>query len=456
VTSGVCRQEREAPNSPSSRRSADEKHEDAKQTWRERHMQEFGHQIVVGPDAVIFREEDAGDSAFVIERGTVEVSINRNGRKVVLGRRRAGEVFGEMSIIDDRPRTATVTTVEPCRLVKITRDQIRNRIKQTDPILRMYLGVILDRFRETLRGLQEIELGELTGRPAESDSAPTLERPSNDYDYAIKEIKLEEELSEALRHNDFELHFQPIVDLRRKRLVGFESLIRWRHRQRGLVCPKDFLATAEASGLIVPIGSWVFKRSCEFLRRLGARAPAADGAEHLFVSVNISAQDFSQTGFVEDVMRVVKQTGVSPRDIKLEVTETTLISQPDLVAEALQRLRDAGFSIAIDDFGTGFSSLSYLHRYPFDTLKIDRSFVQNLHNNPKNNGIVASIAALANHLELAVVAEGIETLEQERTLRELNCAFAQGYLYSRPVPEAEIDHLLEFWRGGRRPLTLIA
>ncbi len=408
-------------------------------------MQEVGHQISVGPDTTIFREEDLCDGAYIIERGSVEVSVTRNGRKVVLGKRSAGEVFGEMSIIDDRPRTATVTTLEPCELIRITREQIRNRIDQTDPILRMYLGVILERFRATLKGLQAIDLGELA-TPIE-DSVSTHGVESVSYESAINEIKLERELGYALRDGDFELQFQPIIDLQSRVLVGFESLIRWRHKEHGLILPSEFLPTAEASGLIVPIGSWVFRRSCEFLRRLNLQFPAQDGERSLFMSINISARSFNNPDFVDEIVAAVEETGVSSSDIKLEITETTLFSQPDLVAAALNALKDAGFSIAIDDFGTGYSSLSYLHKYPFDTLKIDRSFVQNLNNNPKNNDIIASIAALADHLNLLVVAEGIETKEQERQVSALNCAFAQGFLYSMPISESEVMQWIKRYRA---------
>ncbi len=398
-------------------------------------MQQIGSQVSVGPNETIFHEEDSCDSAYVIEYGTVEVSVIRRGRKIVLGHRGAGEVFGEMAIIDEHRRSATITTLEPCRLIRITREQLHNRINQADPILRMYLGIILERFRATLKGLQAIELGHGSDSTRFGSMQDGLGIASNDYKYAINEIKLEEELNDALHHDDFTLHYQPIIDLRTKRLVGFESLLRWHHAERGLLLPADFLATAEASGLIVPIGAQVFRSACGFLGRLSAIYPTPPGAEELFVSINISARDFTNPRFVDDVVRMTRDAGVSPTQVKLEVTETTLVSHPAAVAEALTQLSDRGYSIAIDDFGTGYSSLSYLHQFPFDTLKIDRGFVKNLSSCEKNDKIVASIANLANHLDLAVVAEGVETRAQERAILDLDCPFAQGYLYARPMPE---------------------
>lgn len=411
-------------------------------------MRQLGSQVSVGPNETIFHEEDICDSAYVIEQGTVEVSVIRRGRKIVLGRRGVGEVFGEMAIIDERRRSATITTLEPCRLIRVTREQLHNRINQADPVLRMYLGIILERFRTTLKGLQTIELGNSSDAPQFGAMEDGLGMASNDYKYAINEIKLEEELNDALHHDDFALHYQPIIDLRTKRLVGFESLLRWQHAERGLLLPGDFLATAEASGLIVPIGARVFRNACGFLGRLAALYPAPPGVEELFVSINISARDFTNPHFVDDVGRMTRDAGVSPSQVKLEVTETTLVSQPEVVAEALTQLSDRGHSIAIDDFGTGYSSLSYLHKFPFDTLKIDRGFVQNLSSSDKNDKIVASIATLANHLNLAVVAEGVETRAQERTIVDLDCTFAQGYLYAHPMPEITAAAFAANWGNG--------
>lgn len=403
-------------------------------------MRDAEHPIRVGPDTIIFREGDPAGGAYLIEHGAVEVSVTRNGQKVILGRRGAGEVFGEMSIIDDRPRTATITTLEPCQFVRITRDQIHNRIGQTDPILRMYLGVVLERFRETLKGLRSVDTESLG-----TAAASTAEERAIDpvlYSAALNEIKLEQALSHALRESHFELHFQPMIDLPSRKLVGFESLIRWWHKERGLLLPARFLPTAEASGLIVPIGLWAFRRSCEFLRRVQSEFPAGRGADRLFVSVNLSARSFNDPQLLQNIAAVIEQTGVSPSDVKLEITETTIFAEPNAALDTMRHLTAMGFSIAIDDFGTGYSSLSYLHKYPFDILKIDRSFVQNVHNNPKNDDLLASITVLANRLELAVVAEGIETKEQEQRISALNCGYAQGYFYAKPAPEAEIIQLL--------------
>jgi EAL domain-containing protein (putative c-di-GMP-specific phosphodiesterase class I) len=164
--------------------------------------------------------------------------------------------------------------------------------------------------------------------------------------------------------------------------------------------------------------------------------------------VNISARDFNNPRFVDDIERMTYEAGVDAHRMKLEVTETTLVDQPEVAAQALTRLRDGGYSLAIDDFGTGYSSLSYLHKFPFDTLKIDRGFVKRMNTCQKSDEIVGSIAALANHLSLAVVAEGVETEEQEKAITDLDCAYAQGYLYARPMPEPEAIAFAKNWGEG--------
>jgi EAL domain-containing protein (putative c-di-GMP-specific phosphodiesterase class I)/CRP-like cAMP-binding protein len=396
----------------------------------------FESNLVVEPGTVIFREGERGSCAYVIERGRVEISVERSGQKIVLGHRGPGEVFGEMAVIDDKPRSATVRAVEPCDLLMVTREQLTNRIEQTDPVLRMCLTVILERFRSTLLCLQVID-----------HEAPGVVMPSNQpssdpidgavYDHAIREIKLEQDLRDALRQEQFELHYQPIVDLAGGGLAGFEALIRWRHRQRGWVPPMVFIPTAEASGLIVPIGQWTLRHACGALQRIVGAAP--DRAPP-FVSVNLSGRDFYDGGFVVQVERALDETGIDPGRVKLEITETILMAQPETAAAALLACRSMGVSIAIDDFGTGYSSLSYLHQFPIDTLKIDRNFVSSMHASEQHHQIVRSIVHLAKELGIKIIAEGIERAEQAALLRQLGCDFGQGFLFARPLAErAAID-----------------
>jgi EAL domain-containing protein (putative c-di-GMP-specific phosphodiesterase class I) len=317
----------------------------------------------------------------------------------------------------------------------------------------MYLQVILSRFRETMDGLQDLAVADSVGKPPKRQWRTDDALLSTDYETALHEIRMEEEISRALHRDEFALFLQPIIDLGNKTIVGFESLIRWQHQERGLLAPGEFLGTAEASGLIVPMGSWIFRRSCEFLGMIN-RALRKSGSAPLFISVNVSAGEIASPYFADAVTKIVQDAGVSASEIKLEVTETALIQDHATAAQALQQLKDAGFSIVLDDFGTGYSSLSYLHEFPFDTLKIDRRFVQHVHQAPKNKAILASIASLAEHLDLSVVAEGIETSFQEKIIRDLKCGYGQGFLYARPMSEAmALDFLRQREHAAHRELT---
>jgi EAL domain-containing protein (putative c-di-GMP-specific phosphodiesterase class I) len=390
--------------------------------------------LLVEQGTVIFEEGERGFCAYMIERGRVEISVERSGQKIVLADRGQGEVFGEMAIIDDKPRSATVTALEPCDLLLITREQLTNRIQQTDPVLRMCLSVILERFRATLLRLQLIHHDELPPLGPEA----TDKAPASFHDHAIREIMLERELHRALRQEEFELHYQPIVRLPDGALAGFEALIRWRHEERGLIPPTVFIPTAEASGLIVPIGQWVFRRACLALTELSACGfPATGQSPPLFMSVNSSVRDFSDSTFLPEIRKALAESGVAPAAIKLEITESLLMNEPEVAAASLRACSGLGMRIAIDDFGTGYSSLSYLHKFPIDTIKIDRSFISNMHECEQSAQIVASIVHLANCLGIDVVAEGIEGREQVSRLQDLGCQFGQGYLFAKPLPLAE-------------------
>lgn len=391
--------------------------------------------ILVDEGSVIFREGERGYSAFLIERGEVEISVQRNGLDVKLASRGPGEVFGEMAIIDDQPRSATVTAVRPCQLLMITRDQLVNRIEQTDPVLRMCLRVILQRFRSTLLRLQVMDHDELP--PAYEDVLDEhVGTPL--HEEAVREIKLEEELRQAIRQEDFSLNYQPIVDISTSQAVGFEALLRWHHKHRGLIAPDVFIPTAEASGLIVPIGHWAFEQACNALGRLdGTTSTSRASDQQLFMSINLSARDFSHPGCIERIRDVLAHSRVEPKRIKLEITESLLMHQPETAAAALRQLKAMGLSIAIDDFGTGYSSLAYLHKFPIDTLKIDRSFIKGLNDQSENFEIVSSIVHMAQRLGMDVIAEGIEMPYQVKILEDLGCKLGQGYLYAKPAAETE-------------------
>jgi len=264
---------------------------------------------------------------------------------------------------------------------------------------------------------------------------------------ALERLELEADLRRALRRGEFEVYYQPKVDLATGRLAGLEALVRWRHPVRGVVGPGAFIPVAEETGLIQPLGQWVLEEACRQARRWGE---AAGGGPAVVVSVNLSARQFAQPTLVEDVARALEAGGADPRQVQLEITEGVAMGNAEATVEILRRLKGLGVGLAIDDFGTGYSSLAYLKRFPVDALKIDRAFVTGLRRETADSSIVGAVVGLGRALRLTVVAEGVETAEEAAQLCELGCALGQGYHFARPLPRAQVDALLrsEGARGG--------
>jgi EAL domain-containing protein (putative c-di-GMP-specific phosphodiesterase class I) len=385
---------------------------------------------------VIFHEGDVGDCAYIVESGRIEIAVSRDGAERCLAEIGAGGLFGEMAIIDGRPRTATARALEPTRLFVVTDGQLRRRMDNTDPVVRVCLEIVLGRFRETL--------SRLTAADAAQPAAPANREA--DMSGALAEMRLERDLERALHDGQLSLYFQPIVTLATGAIAGFEALMRWHHPTRGLVPPDEFIPAAEHSGLIVPMTEWAFRTACAALPLLDAATGghARDGAA-AFMTVNVSGRNLADDGLVDMVRSVLAETGADPRRLKLEVTESMLMDRPEQAAAALAACRAEGLGVAIDDFGTGYSSLSYLASLPVTCLKIDRSFVHTMQRDAASRTIVRTIAQLGRELDLPIVGEGVERKEEASMLNDIGCAWGQGYLYSRPVPEDETIRLLRGW-----------
>jgi diguanylate cyclase (GGDEF)-like protein len=246
-------------------------------------------------------------------------------------------------------------------------------------------------------------------------------------------VALEYDLRKALPAGQFELHYQPLVNLADNSISGFEALLRWRHPDKGLIPPGMFVPLAEEIGLIVPIGAWVVREAC---------ATAAQWPGTAKVSVNISSAQFCDTALVETVLGALNDSGLAPDRLELEITETNLLQNSIATLSVLHQLRDVGVRIAMDDFGTGYSSLSYFQSFPFDKIKIDRSFVENISSDANSLNIVRAVAALAKSLGMASTAEGVETAEQLAMVKAEGCTEIQGFLISKPVPAHEVGALL--------------
>ncbi|MBN9386423.1 MAG: EAL domain-containing protein [Chloroflexi bacterium] len=273
----------------------------------------------------------------------------------------------------------------------------------------------------------------------------TRERGGNNFEFykaekftrSLELVKLETSLHHALERNELEIHYQPQVSIQQGNIVGAEALLRWKHPEKGFVPPVTFIPLAEENGLIHEIGDWVLKTAC-----LKVKSWQKAGLPPIRISVNVSSHQIYRPDFLDKVRRITQQTGLPLENLELELTESTLLHEVSIANIVLRRLRAVGIKIAIDDFGTGYSSLSYLKQFPFDTLKIDRQFVQNIGQDPESSAITLATIQMAHNLNLKVIAEGVETESELEFLRKHACEEIQGYYYSRPLPEGEFEKLL--------------
>lgn len=250
-------------------------------------------------------------------------------------------------------------------------------------------------------------------------------------------IEMQSELRRAIENGEFIMFYQAQMDITKKKIIGFEALIRWNHPVKGLLHPVDFIYLAEESGLIIPIGKWALKSACTQLKEWSDM-----GYTDITMSVNLSARQFSDENFVKTVCEIIEETGIDPSRLELEITESVALKDLDYTISVIKKLNKLGVRFALDDFGSGNSAMNYLRRLPISDLKIDRSFLNTVLEDTTDQKIIQAIINLASNLDLKVIAEGVEQTEHEKLLRELNCNMAQGYLYSRPVPKEKAEELL--------------
>jgi diguanylate cyclase (GGDEF)-like protein/PAS domain S-box-containing protein len=255
--------------------------------------------------------------------------------------------------------------------------------------------------------------------------------------HSIQRLEFESNLSQALNQREFVLYYQPKVDLATGRVTGLEALIRWVSPQLGFVPPGEFIQIAEETGLIVPIGRWIVQTAC-----VQNRAWQKGGLPHLRVAVNISARQLADKGLVDLLKDTMAKTGLTPESLELEITESVVMDNQEHAEKVLNELKDMGLHLTMDDFGTGYSSLAYLKRFPFDSVKIDQSFVRGIPESADDAAIIEAIIAMARSLQLKVVAEGVETVEQYDFMRKLGCDYIQGYYFSKPIPANEVVMML--------------
>ncbi len=433
-------------------------------------MDPIEFQTTFDTDEFIFQEGDPGDCAYIIDSGMVEVSLDKDGRKLVMATLTQGDILGEMAIIDRLPRSASARAIVPTVVTAIPLDYVSQKIEQSDPTVRMFLRLTMARYRdlnarlgqvfESLSLSQEgdsddgfasstmelknvmsqlLEMQQRIDSAVSKPSQPASSSMFGEETLRVTKIQVTEEkqLKEALMRKEFRLYYQPIIDLANNRIAGCEALVRWKHPSGDLLPPDRFIEQTEKSGLIVDLGYWIAERACEFQGRL-----FNDFQQDLFVAINLSGKQFDDQFLVASLADIMDRTGAKRERIKFEITESLLIDNPELATQSLHQLKETGARLAIDDFGTGYSSFSYLYRFPFDTLKIDRVFISAMLRSQKSDQIVKSLVNLSHDLSMDVVAEGIETEEEANLMRKYKTTYGQGFHFSRPVNETDFIKLL--------------
>ena len=368
---------------------------------------------------IIFAEDDAPTTAFLIESGRVVISTVQHGETRNLGELGPGSLLGEMAVIDSAPRSATARALTDCVLTPIDRNQFAERLAAADPVVRALLMSQLTRYRSAL--------ATLTGDAAGSG---TIE--GHDESGAFDKIRLESELRSALERDELEVRLQPIMHIATDRIAGYEALIRWQHPERGQVSPNEFIRLAEETSLIVPVGDYVLGRVCDMLvelRRRG-RSPLP------FIALNVSARQLEDPLLIDRMLAQLARRSLPPDRLEIEITES-LVFNHSQIAALLDRCHSAGMLVALDDFGTGYSNLGPVLTLDFDRIKLDQGFTRAL-DTPRGQALVRAIVAMTAALDCEMIAEGVESPEQLQALRELDCDYAQGWLVGKPVSLKEV------------------
>ncbi|MBW4484866.1 MAG: EAL domain-containing protein [Tildeniella torsiva UHER 1998/13D] len=389
----------------------------------------------------IFIEGSTADKAYILESGYVEIFVGTGDDSLQLNVLGAGDIFGEMGIIDASPRSASAKALSPCRCMVVSAAQVAERIESSSPMVRLFISMSLHRNRAYNAYLRTLATPQISlPRPAVTEQAYAR---SQQYQEILDDIKLESDLQNAVRNDDLSLVYQPLINLTNGTIVGFEALLRWQCPQRGAVTPQRFIALAEETSLILPMGDWILEHSCADLCRFQTHLESlGQSSTDFFISINISVRQFQQPDFFERLIACTQRHGVDAQQIKLEVTERIFLNEVEAI-DSIGKCRAAGFEVSLDDFGTGYSSLNYLERCEIDCLKIDQSFIQKLCSSDRAKILVGSIIDIARQLGLPTVAEGIETPAQMAALKSMGCDIGQGFLFSRPLPLTEALALLD-------------
>jgi len=391
-------------------------------------MSSDSYQLSKPAGEVIFHQGERADCAYVIEQGRIEISVERDGRTVVLSELGPGEILGEMAVMDQYRRTATARVAEACVLTMITPQQIQRRIENSDPVVRSLLSVLLARFRSELSPLEE-------GLPMEAEDALLS------YSKGIEKIRMENALRHALENGEITVAYQPIRCLRTSSTSGLEALVRWEHPTQGTISPEGLITLAEETDLIVPLSLYVLKAAVQDFIDFRAAAP-----RELFVSVNVSPKHTADSEFLNRAWDICTEAGGKPAEMMLELTESIMVDIEQL-GSWVQTAKAMGFRISVDDFGTGYASLEYLTRLEPHTVKIDQHFIRPIVEDWRHETVMRKVLDMARELDVLVIAEGAETRDHVRLLADMDCDMAQGYEIGRPLTRDQVIDFLAAEQG---------
>ena len=413
---------------------------------REQETSDRNHVRLLQPQEVLFRQGQVGDAAYVIESGLVEIYSERGETCEVIAQLGVNEIFGEMALLGERTRSASVRALQPTRLMVVTPEHLGQRLQGADPMTRHLLRIAVLRCRELLTRVHAGQVNLADPALAIASAPVSPDQPDaeiHDRNLAYGRLRIEQELRLALERDEFRLHHQPIVRGSDGCVAGFEALLRWFKPGVGRVPPDEFIPAAESSDLICSLGRWVLQAAVDDLLRLDdARRKADPSAAALFMTINLSARQLDDPELLPALGVAAERLRGRDCRLKLEVTESLMIGNVVLMQSLIESVRALGIHVVLDDFGTGYCSLSYLHLFRVHTMKLDRSFVRGMAVSEASEKVVRGVVGIAHALELDVVVEGVETAEQAEQARALGIDYAQGFFFGRPVPLAEALALL--------------
>lgn len=377
---------------------------------------------------IIFSEGEFGDSAYIVQEGIVVISSEIGGTHTRLATLSKGQFFGELALIDNKPRVGTARAFGKVKLHVINKEQLQSRIMDQDPVSQWLLKNVLGYLRSRI-ALDKSEHTESSDKKTLGSNDNCNLQDSIDNETVFSVMKLENELNQALKDGALHLEYQPIINFKNNQCMGFEVLIRWNNREDGPISPAVFMPMVEPTQLCVTIGEWQVCEICRFLAEVNTKTKKT-----IFVSLNITVKQIESGRLLALLEEQRKKYHIAASQIKFEILERAMFLG-EKVNQFFEQCRTTGYKLVIDDFGTGYANFWYLNHYHFDTIKIDKLFIDDIAKADRDKHICQSMIQLAQGLDITVTAEGVEQMDQAELLKQLNCDFGQGYLFSKPVSE---------------------